>query len=1061
MFISWFLNVSPVTGTESPSHTLPRVLICTLLIFLVLITPGAAGDVDDTRTVMLLLSYNQGFTWTDDVVAGVVSVLPPDARTDLRIEYMDTKHAAGEAYYDDFAAIYREKYRDSPPDVIIASEEDAYQFLREYKDTLFPGTPVVVTGLNWRPDRPAPESPDFTGVMEDYEIPRTIDLALSLHPETETLVIVNDNISTAGKENALLLREIIPAYEDQVNVTVLEDLPFTDVEAALQILPPESVVLLLTYNTDATGRGYTYDEVAARVRAATDVPIYGVWDFYLGKGIVGGYMTRGFMQGATAAEMASTILDGKPVEDIPPVVARPESAMFDYNELQRFGIPDSALPAGSTVINRPPGTVEVERETVWTAAVAGLLLLLLLVTLTAMNRRLRTTEERLRKSEERLSAALEATNDGLWDWHIPTGTTYFSPGWYRMLGYEPDAFVPSFSAWERLIHPEEREKAVAALLAASRGENEIFKAEFRLKTKDGGWKWILGRGRVVEWKDGTPFRMTGLNTDVTARRMADDELALHRRHLADLVAARTADLDRAVGQLKAEIEERKTVEANLATEKERLAVTLRSIADGVIATGTDGRIVLMNRAAEVLTGWPQEEAEGKDLAAVLRVLDPEIRQAIAGPVHGTGGDAVLLRKDGEERLISSSTAPIRDPEQRVTGSVIVVRDVTTERRAEEELVRAQKLESVGLLAGGIAHDFNNFLMAILANIQFAEDGLAADDERCTYLKDAEAALFRARDLTAQLLTFARGGAPVREARHLTAMITETTAFTLRGSAVRPVFEIEDGLWPVDVDIGQISQVIGNLVLNATQAMPDGGTVTIRAKNTEITAARPSLGPGRYVRIEVADTGEGIDPAHLGKIFDPYFTTKVHGRGLGLPSSLSIVRRHEGTIDVSSTPGEGTTFTVYLPASESAPREERKETPRARENGGPRRRVLIMDDEEGIREVMALMLGKKGFAVETAADGAAAVERYEEARTRGEPFDAVVLDLTVPGGMGGKETVERLLAIDPAVKAIASSGYSDDPVMASYSEYGFAAALPKPFRVDDLVAALDSLFSNRE
>ena len=1049
-----------MNGTERPSPTLPRVLICTILIFLAMITPGAGGDAGETQTVMLLLSYNQGFVWTDDVVAGVVSVLPPDSGTDLRIEYMDTKHATGKAYFDGLADIYREKYRDSPPDVIIASEEDAYQFLREYKDDLFPDTPVVVVGLNWRPDRQVPERPDFTGVMEDYEIPRTIDLALSLHPETKNLVIVNDNISTAGKENALLLREIVPDYEDRVNVTVLENLPFTDVEASLQALPPESVVLLLTYNTDAAGRGYTYDEIAARVRSATGVPIYGVWDFYLGKGIVGGYMTRGSVQGATAAGMASAILDGKSVEEVPPVVARPEKAFFDYNELQRSGISESALPAGSTVVNRPPGTVEVETGTLWTAAIGGFLLLLLLVTLTAMNRRLKVTEDRLRKSEERLSTALEATNDGLWDWHIPDGTAYFSPGWYRMLGYGPDEFSPSFSTWENLLHPDDRDGAVAALTGAVQDRNGIFKAEFRMMTKDGGWKWVLGRGRIVERENGMPLRMTGLNTDVTARRMADDELALHRRHLADLVAVRTADLDRAVGQLKAEIEERKAVEANLATEKERLAVTLRSIADSVIATDTGGRIALMNRAAEALTGWPQEEAEGKDLAGVLRVIDPKTREVVTVPPTGTECDAVLQRRDGSERIISGSVAPICGPERRATGSVIVVRDVTAERHAEEEMLRAQKLESVGLLAGGIAHDFNNFLMAILANIQFAGDGLAADDERRTYLKDAESALFRARDLTAQLLTFARGGAPVREARHLTGMITETASFSLRGSGVRPVFEIEEGLWAVDVDIGQISQVIGNLVLNAAQAMAGGGTLTIRAKNMEVTDARPSLRPGRYVRIEVTDTGQGIDPAHLGKIFDPYFTTKVHGRGLGLSSALSIVRRHEGTIDVASTPGLGTTFTVYLPASERAPRQERKEAPRAQENGGRRRRVLIMDDEEGIREVMALMLGKKGFVVETAADGAVAVERYEAARVEGKPFDAVVLDLTVPGGMGGKDAIERLLAIDPGVKAIASSGYSDDPVMASYSEYGFAAALPKPFRVDDLVAAIDEIVGTR-
>ena len=382
----------------------------------------------------------------------------------------------------------------------------------------------------------------------------------------------------------------------------------------------------------------------------------------------------------------------------------------------------------------------------------------------------------------------------------------------------------------------------------------------------------------------------------------------------------------------------------------------------------------------------------------------------------------------------------------------IVRDITERRALEEEFLRAQKLESVGLLAGGIAHDFNNILMAILGNLQLARQlGGASREEADVLLQEAENATLRAQHLTQQLLTFAKGGAPVKQAASLRDIVKETAAFALHGSAARCVYELPADLWPVEVDPGQISQVIQNIVINADQAMPGGGTITIRAENVEYTGvpALP-LEPGAYVVLAITDTGAGIPEKHLDKIFDPYFTTKEKGRGLGLTSTFSIVRKHGGHIVAESALGHGTTFRVYLPAARERAAATPQPPPRALAGTG---RVLAMDDDVAICRVVTRVLESGGYSVQAAYDGAEAVALYAAALRDGRRFDAVLLDLTVPGGMGGKEAFEQLRALDPAVVAIVTSGYSNDPVMAEHARYGFAGVVAKPYRNEELLGVL--------
>ncbi|MDQ7783437.1 MAG: ATP-binding protein [Desulfomonilaceae bacterium] len=386
----------------------------------------------------------------------------------------------------------------------------------------------------------------------------------------------------------------------------------------------------------------------------------------------------------------------------------------------------------------------------------------------------------------------------------------------------------------------------------------------------------------------------------------------------------------------------------------------------------------------------------------------------------------------------------------------LVKDVSERKRMEDELLKTHKLDSLGTLAGGIAHDFNNLLTGILGNISLVQEQRDLSTKSHSRLLDAAKAANRAQDLTRQLSTFSKGGAPIKTSASISQLLKDCTGFVLRGTKVRGRFSIPDDLWHVDMDAGQISQVIDNLVINAAQAMPNGGPVLVRASNVVVRREHHlPLDEGRYVRVSIADQGTGIPKEHIRKIFDPYFTTKQTGSGLGLATSYSIIKRHGGLITVRSKVGVGTTFYFFLPASSHQPASSIRTIS---DEGCIRRRILIMDDEELIRTLGKELLTAHGFDVDVARDGLEALQVYQRAMVSGRPVDLVVMDLTIPGGMGGKETIAEMVRLDPHVKAIVSSGYSNDPIMSDYARYGFKAVLPKPYDGRQMCELIEGLLS---
>ena len=641
----------------------------------------------------------------------------------------------------------------------------------------------------------------------------------------------------------------------------------------------------------------------------------------------------------------------------------------------------------------------------------------------------RQAQAALRESEERHRTLFESVPVGLYR-TTPEGKVIdVNRTMVEMLGYPDKATLIATPAHQIYVDADERRRWQEQL----HREGIVHNYMVRYRRYDGSTIWTRENTRLVRDKSGRIVAYYGSLQDITEKVLA---------------------------------------ERRLAEEKERLQITLKSIGDGVIATNTAGQVLIMNPVAQKLTGWDETEAHGQFLGEVFSILEEKDHHPVElspdwftsrKQLSRLSGAFLLKHRHGEQRPVLCTASPLLDEAGQLSGCVLVFRDMTQQRQLEEEMMKAEKLESLSILAGGLAHDFNNILTAVLGNLSLARMRSKGEPELQSVLENAEKATLRARDLTQQLLTFARGGSPIKKVMSLKDLITETARFALHGSSVKPEFHIAPDLWSALADEGQISQVLNNLVINAVQAMPDGGRLRIAAENLQlhqsITDQGVRIRPGRYAKITITDEGVGIPPEVLPKVFDPYFTTKKTGTGLGLASCYSIIRRHEGYITLKSQVGQGTEVAVYLPAAQEngKPSEQASQQRVYHVSGG---RILIMDDEPPIRDLLKMVLSEQGFEVVTTRDGREAVAGFQQAREAGRPFDLVILDLTIPGGMGGADVIKQIRAVDPGVAAIVSSGYNNAPILGNFAHFGFDRCVSKPFRIQELLDAVYELLDRR-
>ncbi len=506
-----------------------------------------------------------------------------------------------------------------------------------------------------------------------------------------------------------------------------------------------------------------------------------------------------------------------------------------------------------------------------------------------------------------------------------------------------------------------------------------------------------------------------------------------------------------------DITESKRLENSLRESEDRFHLTFNSSPDAVtINRLNDGVYVDVNEGFCRITGFSREEVIGKSSLELGIWDDPEVRARLVRDLKEKGYsenlETTFRRKDGSPIIgLMSANIIMLDG---VPHNIAVSRDITQHKRLEKESLKIEKLESLGILAGGIAHDFNNVLTGIVGNLSLAKV-LVDDDHRALKpLQDAEKAAFRAGELAHQLLTFARGGEPVKKVVDVNNLVKEALSLALRGSNVSHRLITSQDVHAIEADEGQISQVFHNIILNAVQAMPKGGVLTVMAGNAILAEPNPfGLQPGPYLHLFFNDQGCGIPTENLAKIFDPYFTTKEGGNGLGLASVYSIIKRHGGHISVQSTIGQGTGFNIYLPSvgsvAEPGPMND-IEVEVASHGGGA---ILVMDDEAMVRNIASGILNHLGYEVTICSNGADAVALYEAALASGYPFEAVFMDLTIPGGMGGKQAAEQILRLHPDAYLVVSSGYSNDPVISNFRKFGFRAAIAKPYTLKEFEAVL--------
>jgi PAS domain S-box-containing protein len=615
-------------------------------------------------------------------------------------------------------------------------------------------------------------------------------------------------------------------------------------------------------------------------------------------------------------------------------------------------------------------------------------------------------EEALHENEQRLRIIIETSQAGiiLVD---PRGViTFANKRMAEMFGCSMDELVGSL--YFDHLHPAEKQAGDIRMRQMIAGEVDHVYTERHYLRKDGRDFWGYLSGRRLETPDGELQSLVGTIADIT-----------------DIRESREA----------------------LRRSEERYRSIIELAVDTIMHIDGAGRVINVNESGSVLTGYPLEALTGMNITrlfseAELKRIPFRYDLLMEGKTVRT--ERLLVRRDGTTVPVDMNSKMMPDGTFQT-----FMRDMTEHRMMEAEFIKRQKLESLGVLAGGIAHDFNNILTGIMGNISFAKEVIDPTHEAFSPLEKAEKASLRAAGLARQLLVFAKGGQPVKKRVSLPQVVNEAVSLALSGTNVTCVFDLPQPLHIVEADEGQLNQAFHNIVINAVQAMPGGGTLTVRGENVTVdNDTAGDLQAGEYVKLTFADEGCGISEAEQKKVFDPYFSTKPGGTGLGLASTYAIVNQHGGQISVSSTLGTGTVFTVFLPSTgRTDPGQNPGNGTAPVEHDGDS--ILVMDDEEMIRELACLTLGRVGYRVTTCGNGDEAISLYKTARAAGTPFSMVIMDLTIPGGMGGVETARRLLTVDPAARLIVSSGYSDDPVMANYREYGFCAAIEKPYNVKDI------------
>lgn len=1005
-----------------------------LLLVLCICGPALADQSSEApRHVLLLNSYHQSMTWVNNIVRAVNDELQPNQNNIvLHIENMDTKRFHSPEYLHSLYQAYRQKYSQTHFDLILSSDNNAFDFLRRYRDELFPGVPVAFCGVNYFKQEQLTGRQGYTGVAEVFDAAATLRMALKNHPQTREVLVINDYLKTGRAWEKSIHQQLAP-FVGKVKLNYAANLSWDELGRQIAALPKQSILLLGAYFSDREGHYVTYERIGALLAKLSKVPVYCLLEFNIGPGVIGGNVISGYYQGRTMAALGKRILRGEIADQMPVLRTGANRNIFDYQQLQRFGIDPVQLPAEQIIINRPYSIYHEYRQIIWLTIGFISLLLLTIVALTVNirqrrkaelklseneqklrglfdqtfemmgllspdgilldanqtalnligegkdkvlgkpfwktgwwpekpelqqliregiakaakgeNVRFETThlmadgniraidfslrplrddegdiiylipegrdisgrkemERALSRSEERLSTALRAANDGLWDWRIDTDDSYFNPTYYTMVGYEPDEFPPLIGEFIARVHPEDREQVKNNIDDHLEGHSPQYRSEFRFKHKNGDWVWILARGEIVEYDDDSkPLRMIGIHSDITKNKENEYQLYKAQSYIRNI---------------------------------------LDSMPSMIISVDPEGRITQWNMEAEKNTGTSAADAKGQLLVDVLPRLKNQMEQ-VKVALKDRQPHRQTKVMDSEDNIAHYSDITVYPLiANGVNGAVIRVDDVTERVRLEEMMIQSEKMLSVGGLAAGMAHEINNPLAGILQGSQVLLNRLRKDLPKTRKIADEvgiepekireyldqlnfEQMLVsilesgkRAARIVENILNFSRKSDAMMPRQDLSLLVDRTLELAANDFDLKSKYDFrkieivriyEKDLPEVACDTTQIQQVLLNLLKNGAQAMWSANTgrspqitLCLRREDTEAV-------------IEVADNGPGMGTELCKRIFEPFFTTKKVGEGTGLGLSVSyfiITEHHEGSMEVESTLGGGTRFTIRLP-----------------------------------------------------------------------------------------------------------------------------------------------------
>ncbi|MCE5313080.1 MAG: PAS domain S-box protein [Nitrospiraceae bacterium] len=855
---------------------------------------AAINAYENRKTVLIINSYSYGYKFSDTEMEGITTTLRKSGLPiDVHIEYLDAKRVFDKAHSDNLFHLFQHKFSGDKFDLIISSDNDAFDFLKKYRNTLFPGVPVVFSGINNFSENMLTGQKNITGVVEEIDYKKTLDIALRLFPRAYDIVVVSDNTVT-GRLHEKKIRDLEPEFRDSGRFIYLSlaNMTMRELQVRLNLLNDKTIVLLLAHFKDKTGQTYSIQQSLRLLTRFSNAPCFVFTEDRVAYGVVGGFVVSGYYQGEEAAKAGLRILNGESADSIPVMTHSPNKYVFDYNAIKRWNIQESLLPTGSIIKNKPLSFYKTHKTMIWGVILIFTLLISLIAGLSYNILRKRKLEKLLRANEERLSTILETVPDGIMMVDMNSNPTFANSAAERILGF----------TYEDL---------------SSRSYN------------DPRWKMLTIKGDPLE-TDQMPFALV----KKTGQPVFNYEHSLLRsdgsRIFLSVNAAPVFSANKGLSSVIisfSNITDRVNTQKALIESQNRFDMFMKFLPGYAYISDIAGRYIYANNHFRTSIGIPTKEIIGKFLNDVLPDIAANEFRKNNNKVLSKGNPINFeeaLTINGEERIFVSYKFPIPTEDGTLLLGGISI-DITEQKKLEEQLRQSQKMEAIGTLAGGVAHDFNNILTAILGYAHLSMMKLKDDNQIKNNINQIIEAAQRAATLTQRLLAFSRKQtiivAPVdlndiarRFEQLFLRLLREDIEFCLKLTS-KPL--------PVMVDAPQIEQALINLGTNAQDAMPKGGRLELETSTAELDeqkAAEFGEGrPGKYAVISVQDTGTGIDEGIRDKIFEPFFTTKEVGKGTGLGLSMvyGTIKKHDGFINLTSEKDKGTRFEIYLPFADSS------------------------------------------------------------------------------------------------------------------------------------------------